>query len=324
MSVSRQELLGLALHYAEAYEGNLTLRQLYYRILANGHIESGQKSYTRLGQVVNKARLEGEFPLEWLIDRGRIARPGSASYSASAEDTIRQIDRELRNADHRVGRGSLFGQPTHLSVWVEKDALAGVFEEPCREWGVPWFVCKGYASTSALYQWLENTVNDVLAWSDAAQQDRDLEPPRQIVVLYFGDHDPDGFEIPRAAERTLEKIAAVKDWNRPWMPDIEFVRVALTMQQIEQYQPPSFGAKMTSTRYAGYVEEHATTGAWELDALAPPVLQQLIRDSIEYHVDDGVLEHVRDWSETQRQRFIEQVKRDPGRLTRSMLRKFEE
>lgn len=275
-----EDTLRHAYSIAGEYSGNLTVRQLYYQCVARGYIPNSQESYKRLVSILTDARLSGEFPFEWLLDRTREARPGNFSIDQTdIANSLRSVAREIRSAPERwLWRDRWLGQPYHISVWVEKEALAGVFEEPCEQLGVSWFVLRGYSSLSALSQWVDNVA--------AAYQDGDSSIT-EAVVLYFGDHDPDGWEIPRSAERNVEAIAEVRGIE---LPEVTFKRVALVGTQIEQYDPPPFPAKETSSRFDSYVAEHGLRDAWELDALRPEVLDRLIRDSVERYFDKGIHE----------------------------------
>ena len=273
--IKRAKLLELAEEVAGEYGGNLTLRQLYYQLVARGYIANIDKEYKRLGAALSKARLSGDFPFDWLTDRTRENRPGNFTRSdvslrtalVEAEQTIHDLPEYL------IERDPWWGQKTHVSVWVEKEALAGVFEEPCEQWGVSWFVARGYSSLSALYDWAK-TLHET-------SEDQEYD---EAVVLYFGDFDPDGWEIPRSAERNINKILKLENWY--WdVPPVRFERVALMMDQIRQFNPPPFPAKVTSKRYAKFVEEHSTTNAWELDALDPKTLEGLINASVRKYFD---------------------------------------
>jgi hypothetical protein len=217
------------------------------------------------------------------------------------------------------------GQPVHVSVWVEKEALVGVFQEPCDELGVSWFACKGYPSVSALAGWLDKAREacggqNGLRRGSTNWMQNEVGKAARCVVLYFGDHDPDGLEIPRSCERNLDKLqrlaplrwaceqALAYGWSQDddgfadevrvragdcppeFAPvlDIEFVNVALTAEQIEQYDPPPFPAKPSSSRFRRYVEETGMEDAWELDALDPTVLRDLIREHVDRYWDQGI------------------------------------
>lgn len=279
MKPKNQKTLAQAYSIASEYAGNLTVRQLYYQLVARGFIPNSQESYKRLVSILTDGRLSGEFPFEWLLDRTREARPGRFSGDqVSVESALRSAARDLRQAPESwLWRDRWLGQPYHVSVWVEKEALAGVFEGPCNQLGVAWFVLRGYSSLSALSQWVDN-----VSEAYEAGDDRTIE---EAVVLYFGDHDPDGWEIPRSAERNVEAIAEVRGIE---LPPVTFKRIALLHEQIRRFSPPPFPAKETSSRFDSYVREHGLRDAWELDALRPEVLDKLIRDAVEEHFDGEI------------------------------------
>lgn len=70
-----------------------------------------------------------------------------------------------------------------------------------------------------------------------------------------------------------------------------FRKVALTMPQVEEYQPPPNPAKMTDSRAKGYVAEHGDE-SWEVDALEPSELVRLIEEHITDLVDADLMEEV--------------------------------
>jgi len=184
--VKPEEVVETANEIAKEYAADglkLTLRQMYYQFVARGLIESGAKPYDRIGWALTQARYAGTFPIDALEDRGREVRPGNFKVDqTSVARAIRNAESELRNAPTSwLWRSRWWAQPTHVSVWVEKEALAGIFEPVCEDLGVSWFPCKGYPSVSALHSWLKE-VDEV---SRLGRMER-------AVVLYFGDHDPDG------------------------------------------------------------------------------------------------------------------------------------
>jgi hypothetical protein len=255
----------------------LTLRQLYYQFVARGLTANGQKVYKRIGAAMTSARLAGDFDVELIEDRGRSISDGGYGWSVLdveeglhiAAETVQDIP------DEHIFAARWEGQRRFVSVWVEKKALSGVFQRPCLDLGVSLFPCAGYPSVSALYAFLQ-------AVRSAKRAHAGLE---EVVVLYFGDHDPDGWEIPRSAARNL---ATLNDTYGVVDLPIRFERVALNMDQIEAFDPPPFPAKVTSSRYQRYVQEHGTNDAWELDALDPGELQRLIRDEVSSRFDSRV------------------------------------
>lgn len=151
-----------------------------------------------------------------------------------------------------------------------------------------------------------------------------LERPWELeeaVILYFGDHDPDGWEIPRSALRNIGQLQEASEVDERadevYLPPVRLVRVALNMDQIREFSPPPMPAKVTSARYDGYVAEHLTREAWELDALRPDVLQGLIRESVEALWDEDI--HRENLSLLQRRRHeMKERMREPGWLKRAL------
>lgn len=299
--IPRAEVVKMARAIAEKYHAQgliLTVRQLYYQFVAQGLMPSGQKVYKRVVSALSEARVAGEFPMHLIEDRGRDAGAGE---SIQRED---DVERAVTRGKVALGRfpdiflkyAKWYGQPKYVSVWVEKEALAGVFEGPCRDLGVGLFACRGYPSVSSLHQWCRHA-------SDACGSGRFRLPTRAViegddrrvhgtaseaVILYFGDHDPDGLEIPDSCMRTIQEMRI--NGVAPRAPRVRLERVALTLEQVEEYAPPPFEAKITSARYKKYVDKTGLDEAWELDALDPSVLNQLIRDNVAKHWDEAIHE----------------------------------
>jgi hypothetical protein len=101
---------------------------------------------------------------------------------------------------------------------------------------------------------------------------------RTIRLLYFGDHDPDGMEIPNDLERRLRIIQVRTGQIVPFTIE----RLGLNRAQIEKYNPPPFWAKESSSRHKKYITEHAWVNdrAWELDALDPTLLRDIVKTTV--------------------------------------------
>lgn len=90
------------------------------------------------------------------------------------------------------------------------------------------------------------------------------------IVFHLGDHDPSGIDMTRDIE---DRLALFADHV------IEVRRLALNRDQIDLYKPPPNPAKVTDSRSDGYIAEHGHD-SWELDALSPTVLADLITDAV--------------------------------------------
>lgn len=274
--------------YADAgYD--LTLRQLYYRFVANGWIKNEDTEYKKLGATVNDARLAGLIDWDHIVDRTRNVR-GVRHFGEPLE--VQKAAVEAWAIDKWET------QPNRVEVWVEKDALVGVVGKVCMEEDVPFFSCRGYTSQSEMWSAAQR-----LGWYRQRGQD--------VVVVHLGDHDPSGLDMTRDIEerlkmfmgedlrrtiRTVKReegiswtglgIGSALGWGSFTMD-----RIALNMDQIEQYQPPPNPAKVTDSRWAGYVDQWGRD-SWELDALEPTVLAGMVKDSV-----DGWREDEEAWEE---------------------------
>jgi hypothetical protein len=299
--VKHDEIVSLANHVHDEYKAmklKLTLRQLFYQFVRRGWTPNNDKVYKKIGNALTKARYEGAYPLDGLMDRGRTVHHGDFTINwDNVDDALDVAGDELKNfPEYFMKRARWYGQECHVSVWVEKEALAGVFEDVCQDLGVAFFACKGYPSVSALWSWLEQAYK--LGGEEGYMGAR--------TILYFGDHDPDGWEIPRSAERNLYKMMRANGLRFP----IDVERVALNMDQIEELNPPPFEAKKTSSRYKKYFKEHNTDDAWELDALDPDALQRLIRENVEEYFDEDAHAKNEDLIFDRRQEMLERMRAD--------------
>ncbi len=250
----------------------LTLRQLYYQFVARDFIPNTVKSYKMLGTVINDARLAGLIDWNAIEDRTRNVR--SLSHWTDPADIVRACASQFH-----VDLWAT--QPHRVEVWIEKDALVGVIEGACEEYDVPFFSCRGYVSQSEMWgaamravkraeRTRPTTRDSALRSLGIAERD-----PQRTIVLHFGDHDPSGIDMTRDITDRINMFCA-----RHGYPGIfEMRRLALNMDQVQQYEPPPNPAKITDSRFNAYQEVHGDE-SWELDALEPSVLDTLIRDEI--------------------------------------------
>jgi len=278
---------------------SLTLRQLYYQLVKLGLIVNKQTEYGRLGKALSKARLNGDFPLEGLVDRGRHVTPDTATLYSDDVDMVEPVAQAYAGALPKwlLDYGRWAGQEKYVCVLCEKEALAGVFQRPCKSLGVSFLACKGYPSISSLYAWVlqANQAINGGQWTD----DRHLQHwafAQRAVILYFGDLDPDGWAVPKVVSDRVGRIQSLTGMEFP----VDVERVALNLDQIEDRGLPPFPAKDSSSRYKKYVQEVGIEDAWELDALDPPELIEMIQDAISVHFDEHVHAYNSDRIETLR------------------------
>lgn len=237
----------------------LTLRQLYYQFVARGFIPNRQTEYDRLGSIINDARLAGMIDWDHLEDRTRNLEELATWDSPAAI---------MRAAAESYREDAWARQSTYVEVWVEKEALAGVVARTADEWQVPYFSCRGYVSQSEM-------------WRAGQRLGDKIEDGKEVLLLHLGDHDPSGIDMTRDIEARLQ-LFLEGDGRDAYA--LEVRRIALTMAQVRQYNPPPNPAKFTDSRASDYVRRYGTS-SWELDALDPPTLRALIATHIEDALD---------------------------------------
>jgi len=242
---------------AQGFE--LTLRQLYYQLVSRAVIPNNEKSYDNIGALISDARLAGLVDWEAIVDRTRYLRALSHWNDPSEviEDGAQQ---------YRVDCWA--DQPKRLEVWVEKDALVDVIGKVANQFDVPFFSCRGYTSQSEMYGAAQRLVN----YQNQGQS---------VVIIHLGDHDPSGIDMSRDIEDRLTMFCEYHG-----APDIALKRLALNKPQILAYKPPPNPAKLTDCRAVKYIEQHGNE-SWELDALNPKVIADMIRAEINKHLDKG-------------------------------------
>jgi hypothetical protein len=249
----------------------LTARQLYYQFVSRDFIPNTARSYKNLTALLADARYAGLVDWNAIEDRVREPTIWSDFPNISA-----CVNRAVRN--FRLPRWD--GQPNYVELWVEKDALAGVLEPLAAEFHATLLVNRGYSSASAMYEAAQRFMKHSNQ-AESEYYDED-EPEREPVLFYLGDHDPSGEDMVRDIGVRLKEFGVER---------LEVRKLALTMEQVKKYRPPPNPAKTTDSRYENYAAEHGRQ-SWEVDALPPNVLQDIIRKAFEGVVDRETMDAV--------------------------------
>lgn len=236
----------------------LTLRQAYYQLVARGYIPNNERSYKNIGALINDGRLAGLIDWYSIVDRTRFIRKNS--HWEKPEDVI-------LSAKYSYLLDKWDGQPNYVEVWVEKDALIDIVGQACRPIDTPFFSCRGYTSQSEM-------------WA-AAQRFINQDFREKCFIIHLGDHDPSGIDMTRDIADRLELFGTY----------VEVKRIALTMDQVEEYNPPPNPAKITDSRASKYIRKFGNE-SWELDALEPQMLANLITNEVTALRDDDMYQEI--------------------------------
>lgn len=243
----------------------LTVRQLYYQLVARDIIENTERSYKNTTDLVNNARMAGLLDWAAIEDRTRevVTRGRWFDPTAMLNSAINSYHQDLWD-----------NQSTRVIVVVEKEALAGVLSSVCYQHDVPFFAARGYPSSSVLRDY---AVGPMVQAAQAGQS---------IQLLHLGDHDPSGMDMSRDLEERFNLFMGAE------AEYLTLHRIALTMEQIEEIKPPPNPAKSTDSRFADYRKQFGDK-SWELDALSPDYLTNLVESWIETFIDEDKLKEVK-------------------------------
>lgn len=325
-----EEVLSIIARYAkQGY--TLTLRQLYYQLVASGCIRNDDVVYKKMSSILDDLRYSGKVAWDAIEDRGRV--PYMPYWVEDIADAIKDTV-----SAYRLDRQK--GQPTVVEVWTEKDAISGILKRATNKYQIRLVVNKGYSSSSAMH----------LAYSRFAKV---LNGGKDVTILYFGDHDPSGLDMLRdIKDRILFFIAKGDQVNTPeikgsndfytnyfeneidgdfmelvkdgflsektyesytpndenedryekhadeiytaikmhyWATRFKVIPMGLTMNQIKEYNPPPNPAKLTDPRSDWYIKEFGQI-SWEVDALSPNVMSDIVMQGIEEIIDYEMFE----------------------------------
>jgi len=228
----------------------MTVRQVFYQATVCGLVEKAETGYSKVQTDLTLMRRNGVLPYDWLADNTRWQRKPRTFNSV--EDALK--------ATAAFYRKNLWADADcYVEIWLEKDALAGVIYPITSMYDVPLMVARGYASLSFLYS--AAGVIDQLG----------LECSIPTYIYHFGDFDPSGVNAGEKIEETLREMAP--------NAEIHFERIAVTEEQIAEWNLPTRPTKASDTRSKGFGNISV-----ELDAIEPNRLRALVQETIEQHL----------------------------------------
>lgn len=232
----------------------LSVRQVYYQLVAADMIKNNLNSYQKVAQAINDGRMSGLIDWDAIEDRNRNIA------TRSHWNDGRSI---LQDASRWFHMDMWETQQERVIVIVEKAALEGILGKVCNRFDVPILAARGYPSVSILREMAIEHIR------------RNEHQPHTI--LHFGDHDPSGIDMTRDLEERLQLFCHDSD------VELTIKRCALNMEQIEVLKPPPNYAKTTDARFKGYEKLYGDE-SWELDAIEPAALDRLVTGEIEARI----------------------------------------
>jgi hypothetical protein len=249
----------------------MTVRQVFYQLVVRNIIEKTEEQYQgTVIRLLTEMRMAGTIRFNWIVDesRRRIVNRTYNSIADAARDTARFYRRNtLRECAY------------YVEIWSEKEALAGVIRDAADVYDVPVLVSKGMPSLTQLY-------------GTACYIQNAFCGGKESFIYQFGDHDPSGVIIPKTIECRLNELC-----KKLHCPPPRFERVALTKEQIAEFNLPTRPTKREGNRHA-----HKFMGdSVELDALPASELRSMVREVIERHISKHDLRILRTAEDSERE-----------------------
>jgi hypothetical protein len=269
VAISKELLIPAIATIIGQYSGmKLTVRQIYYRLVAAQLIENNVSSYQRIVKVLGYARRQGLISYDSIEDRTRAVHSPEKPIE-TPEAFFNKFYNALQYLDDYYTIPKWYGQKDIVQVWVEKEALSSLFRQVTDVLGVDLVVCRGYPSLTLLHEASERLLHGFDDHTDSPN----------LHIVYFGDFDPSGADIQRNVDEVLDEDFDV---------DVDLERKAITREQIDFYNIPPAPAKKSDSRYNGFVEREGVAWQVELDAIEPRKLQGIIRTSVNHFYDSDI------------------------------------
>lgn len=270
----------------------MTLRQLYYALVSAGAIPKVEAAYGRLKRVMRDLREDGTVPWSWLVDHTR---------SVFQPRTFDGVEGLLADSARFYRRDLMRSQPVAIQLWAESDSIGSVIAQTADGYCVPTFIGRGYSARG--YLWA--AARDAVAAHDRG---------KKVHILHVGDHDPSGEDIFRDVVDTLRlyamscdlgrSVATARDllaWSGETPQDstgwLSFERLALTADQVDEYDLPVRPPKASDARTASFTGR----GAVEVEALPVEALLAIVDTAITDRIDPDALRVAKVAEESERE-----------------------
>lgn len=287
----------------------LTLRQLYYQLVTQNIITNKDTEYKKIGKILTEGRMAGI--VDWDIIEDRVRKPTKPYYCLDIADALKDTLKSYR-------RDRMEAQNNYIEVWVEKDALSGVLKRVTEKYGINILVNKGYSSVTAMFDSYNRFQRNILEGKichilylgdhDPSGQDMIRDIWQRLSEFLYSDEEIWEYYKQRIGENgSFTSGQRNKYWDYIFntyyqepkcetysdevgkvyfdgvkgfiLDNLRIEPIALTTDQIRQYEPPPNPAKITDPRAKDYISLHGNY-SWEVDALKPQILHKILEDSI--------------------------------------------
>lgn len=273
----------------------LTVRQIFYRLVGQYEYEKTERAYARLCEYLVRARRAGIVSFSAIRDDGTVEE-GGGGYSSEAS-----FWRGVKASADWYERNRLEGQEVAIELWCEAAGMVPQLVRATADYSIPVYSTGGFSSVTVTHEIAQRALL------------RDLP----TVFLHVGDYDPSGESIFESMttdalsflrgdlyDRTKDEqhLYIHRPVDGEGLPDLRPKRVALTEEQVDQYELPTAPPKASDTRSRTWVGETC-----QLEAMPPDLLADVVRGAIEAELDLGVYEELLETEADEKTRIVARV-----------------
>lgn len=284
-------------------------RAIYYFLGAKNEIPLTERGYKALNALTVDMRQKGEIPWGYFpVLRG--VNGSSASTWIEPEEFYNNYKRWFLNASAYYRFPKWLDQSYHVEVWVEKVGLLPDVERAVEGLDIQCRSVGGFPPWEFVYDNIESIKTYL----------NDRREEAKFVILYLGDLDPSGRDIPRQLEESL------KFFNL----DVELRWVGINPEHVDKYNLPEtpldpevLGKIHRDPRYPGYMEwlknEKGIDGEMfaELDAwngVAPDAISDEIRPIVQEYFDEEDMNEAKREYEENKKKLVELLEESRRKL----------
>jgi hypothetical protein len=228
----------------------LTIRQVFYRLVALEVLGKTERDYKGLCEKVNRARRGLLVPFDAIRDDGLTHKPGHDF--ADLEDALGYFDRLARSARFDLQAD----QSCRLVLWCEAAGMVPQLQRVGARYGVDVVSSGGFDSLTAKH--------DMACQLGQAPHE----------VLHIGDFDPSGVHVFSSLAEDVNALAS--DLG---LEPVTFTRLAVTPAQIARLGLPTAPPKVTDRRaFDG-------AGTVQAEAIPPDELARIIGEALTSRLD---------------------------------------
>jgi hypothetical protein len=263
-----EKIVAMVKEITDQYDMKLTLRQIYYRLVAKEVIPNKISQYKDLSAILVEARKNGDIDSDIFEDKTRTSKVKN-TYLNSKKSVMEWYFGWMQDNMKYYSVDRWYKQQSKVFVVLEKQALESVFGQICSKLEITLIVNRGYNSFTQLKELADNM--------------KRANPDLPRYFLMFGDFDPTGHDIVRNFRDQITELDIAG----------EYFDIAINQQQIDQYNLPPQPVKTTDSRAKKFIEDYGS-GVVELDALEPHILQDLVETNVNQYFDQNIYEEAMD------------------------------